>query len=90
MSKKDFVITEGVEGYWQYHFSNPGKTSRSLCGKATMQTEMTHEQWGFVGHLNEKYCSECEKLADQGVKITLKTSELPRWNNIAIIGKGSN
>jgi len=55
----NLVITEGVEGYWHYHLSHAEKTSKSLCGKTTMQTDMSMEQWGSVGELRERYCGEC-------------------------------
>ena len=55
----EFVITEGVEGYWHYHISHKDKFIKSLCGKDTMMTELTFSSWGFIGHLKERYCKEC-------------------------------
>ena len=56
-------ITEGISGYWFYHFSHPETITKSLCGKQTMRTAMPLSSWGAIGHLRERYCKECEKLA---------------------------
>ncbi len=56
------IITEGVEGYYVYHFSKPESFTRSLCGKPTMKTSLSMSQWGQVGHLKERYCKECENI----------------------------
>jgi len=59
----EIVITEGVESTWHYHFSNSDNTTRSFCGKQTMQTGLPLSSWGFVSsHIGESYCKECEKL----------------------------
>lgn len=60
-------IVEGVESIWFYHLSRTGKPAKpALCGNArVMQTELPLESWGLRGHLNEKYCPECEKIAKE-------------------------
>ena len=63
MDVKDIVITEGVESTWYYHFSHKDSTVKSLCGKPTMQTNLSKDQWGFVSpHIGERYCKDCERL----------------------------
>jgi len=56
MKDEKIEITEGIEGYYHYHFSEKGKHSIALCGAKTMSTSMSLNQWGFVGHLKERYC----------------------------------
>ncbi len=58
------VITEGIGGTWFYHLSYEGKTTRSLCGEQVMQTSCPLDSWGYVGHLNERYCDKCKKIYD--------------------------
>ena len=58
-----YQIVEGVHGTWSYHISPLDKTQRALCGKATMFSHMNFSNWGFRGHLHERYCSECYNLA---------------------------
>ena len=53
------VPCEGIEGTWHYHY-RVGDSPRSLCGARVMASGLTEEQWGFKGHLNERYCAECE------------------------------
>ena len=55
-------ITEGIEGSWHYHLSIPGTLSVSLCGARTMSCNLNKETWGFVGHLNERFCEECLRV----------------------------
>lgn len=55
-------VTEGVESTWYYHLSDEDYT-RGLCGARTMLCGLSLEQWGTVGHLHERYCGECAKLA---------------------------
>lgn len=57
------IISEGVEGYYFYHISPDDSPTKSLCGKTVMPTQIPVSTWGFKGHLNERYCAECEKLA---------------------------
>jgi len=61
MSK--YVITEGIESVWHYHISLKSKTTRSLCGKRSMVTNLPIKSWGVVtDHIKERYCSDCIKL----------------------------
>ena len=61
-----FIITEGVEGYWNYHWSRKESHWVALCGARTMTTCMPPDAWGQTGHLNEKYCDTCEQLKNAG------------------------
>jgi hypothetical protein len=56
------VITEGVESTFHYHFSMSGDTTRSLCGAKVMPTNIPLNGWGYVSHINEKYCVECLRI----------------------------
>jgi hypothetical protein len=60
----DIIIREGVRGTWFYHL---GRTHDylSLCGEPSMFTSLPRSTWGHVGHLNERYCRKCKKLADE-------------------------
>ncbi len=58
----EFIITEGIEGYWHYHWSKPEFFTISLCGKQTMQTSLPASLWGTRGHLNERYCKLCDEI----------------------------
>jgi hypothetical protein len=65
----EYVVTEGVAGYWHYHLSE--KVERpiiSLCGKPVMLTHLPFSAWGTKGHLGERWCEECAKKA--GLKET--------------------
>jgi hypothetical protein len=68
-------ITEGRAGMWFYHLSRTGVNGESLCGRPTMSTQMPLRLWGTKGHLNERYCTECEEagrthLLAAGVDLT--------------------
>lgn len=60
--KKQLYIVEGVESMCYYHLSETGKSGQpALCGnKRVMNTGKPLSSWGKRGHLNEKYCKECE------------------------------
>ena len=57
-------IVETVYGYYHYHLSESGKTHQpTLCGREdVMTTEIPLSIWGYVGHLNEKWCEKCWKI----------------------------
>lgn len=60
-----YVVTEGVESTWHYHWSKDGVTSRALCGAMTMPTGARPEDWGWPGHpghIRYKYCKRCADL----------------------------
>lgn len=65
-NKKDlpvFLITEGIEGCWNYHISRSDNENRSLCGRRVMNTSMTMDQWGIkADHIPESFCQECKDL----------------------------
>jgi hypothetical protein len=62
----ELKIVEGIEGYYVYHLSKSGKNMQpALCGNSrVMSTNASLRIWGFHSHLNEKYCTECEKIAN--------------------------
>ena len=64
LAMKDIHIVEGVESMWFYHLSETGKSGQpALCGNnRVMNTEIPVSTWGQRGHLNEKYCKDCENL----------------------------
>lgn len=55
-------VTEGVSGTWFYHLSAAGTNAKGLCGERTMHTAIPLSSWGMKGHLNERYCAECQLL----------------------------
>jgi hypothetical protein len=57
----ELSICEGISGTWFYHLSeDAGKTA--LCGARVMPTQIPLRTWGMVGHLHERYCSQCAQL----------------------------
>lgn len=57
-----FFVCEGVEGRFLYHIhagTDQKRSSRALCGATVMRTEVPLDAWGYVGHLNERYCLTC-------------------------------
>lgn len=60
--KQKLIITEGIEGYWNYHLSFSSMFTKSLCGKDVMKTSLKKSQWGTKTHLNESYCDECVEI----------------------------
>lgn len=62
----DLKIVESRTGNWHYHLSTEPNGLRALCGVPTMHSYARIDTWGFVGHLGEKYCPECPRLADSG------------------------
>ena len=67
MNESDFMITEEAPGYFNYHISYKISFIEPICGKPviTMHTEIPMNTWGFVGHLNERYCEQCKELYDE-------------------------
>jgi hypothetical protein len=67
MVTNQFMITEGVHGYFHYHISYVDTFSKSLCGKneTTMWTDIPMDTWGFRGHLKERYCKECKEIYEK-------------------------
>jgi hypothetical protein len=62
LDKPNIVVTEGIGGTWHYHLSYDNKTSRSLCGEQVMPTNCSLNDWGYIGHLKEKYCEKCKDI----------------------------
>lgn len=60
-------VTEGVSGTWYYHLSAAGTNARGLCGAQTMHTAIPMACWGAKGHLNERYCGECQRLGEHAL-----------------------
>lgn len=58
----DLQVVEGISGYWFYHLSNT-TPAHALCGAHTMYTAVPLSAWGCIGHLHERYCAECARLA---------------------------
>lgn len=61
----ELKVAEGISGMWFYHLSKHDHCLKALCGAKTMPTGVPKSSWGFRGHLNERYCKECERLAGQ-------------------------
>jgi hypothetical protein len=60
MKKKERTLVEGISGTWFYHLSDDGKTA--LCGARVMISSAPESTWGFRGHLQERYCKQCEEI----------------------------
>lgn len=58
-------VVEGIAGVWSYHRAADELGHRSLCGRLTMPTKIPLSIWGHVGHLPERWCDECKKLAEE-------------------------
>lgn len=71
----ELTIVESYPRYYFYHLAR-GKVSngaKSLCGyeegtKTTLERNIPLSAWGYVGHLNEKYCKRCECIS--GINIS--------------------
>ncbi len=55
-------MCESSAGYYRYHLRRPD-CPVALCNEWVMGTRAPLEAWGFVGHLNEHYCSTCRAKA---------------------------
>lgn len=59
----EYRIRESVHGNFFYHIAT---NHRALCGRTmTLFTSIPFSYWGTKGHLNEKYCEECQKEYDK-------------------------
>lgn len=56
------VVDEGVAGMWFYHLRVNDHTG-ALCGARVLGKRLPMRLWGFVGHLEERYCAKCEVFA---------------------------
>jgi len=61
-------VTEGVSGTWFYHLSDGRTNALSLCGTKTMYTAIPLSSWGVKGSLNERYCSECQRMGEDELR----------------------
>lgn len=60
-------VCEGIGGTWFYHLAdNLAYNSRAICGAQAMSTQVPIQAWGFVGHLRERYCADCERIWSEG------------------------
>jgi hypothetical protein len=59
----DLNVVETIHGTWFYHIRD-GDRGPAICGyKDVMPTHVPLDAaWGYRGHLNERYCEECERL----------------------------
>jgi hypothetical protein len=70
---KELRITEGIAGYWHYHFSRADDTpTKSLCGKPVMYTSIPLDQWRvpFGEHFPKRptWCDDCEQMRKDGAE----------------------
>ena len=70
MIPEDFMIVEGVEGYYYYHIAIKDMYTRPLCDdkKMTMYTAIPLGTWGMVTHIGERYCEKCKKIYEENIK----------------------
>ena len=64
--KQKYAVSESISGYWYYHLSPKGNSSKALCGAPTMCCSLPFDAWGFRGHLGEQYCKKCLEIAGEG------------------------
>lgn len=65
--RNELVVTEGSNGYWNYHLSRRVSLMRALCGKPTLPTAIPLTAWGAPSEENlpkpPTYCEACTRLA---------------------------
>ena len=61
-TKAKVEVAEGIYGTWYYHLRKP-LTYVGLCGDRVMHTSIPVSAWGMRTHINERWCSRCEKAA---------------------------
>lgn len=59
-----FRMVENLAGTWSYHLAQ-GQKNQALCDPAVrvMDSPSPLSNWGYRGHLNERYCRACEEKA---------------------------
>ena len=61
--RNELVVTEGSNGYWNYHLSRRVNLLRALCGTPTMPTAIPVSAWGAQAEENlpksPTYCQAC-------------------------------
>lgn len=55
-------IVESLAGTFFYHLARE-TPAKALCGARTMATGLPLTQWGYRGHLGERYCAICVNRA---------------------------
>jgi hypothetical protein len=63
MIASDIVITEGIDGWSDYHLSKADNNRVSLCGVHTMRTRMAISMWGTKTQHATTYCNKCAAKA---------------------------
>lgn len=56
------VVAEGTTAVWFYHLRGEQDTD-GFCGRPTFDKNLPLRLWGYVGHLNERYCKPCQAAA---------------------------
>ncbi len=58
------ALVEGLSGTWFYHLARTESPREALCGNThIMSSPGILKNWGYRGHLNERYCKTCEEKA---------------------------
>ena len=59
----DRTLVEGIHGTWYYHFADPARRYRALCGAEVMTTRIPETAWNVrTPHLKERYCKKCAEI----------------------------
>ncbi|HRP29907.1 MAG TPA: hypothetical protein PLG77_15880 [Burkholderiaceae bacterium] len=65
--RNELVVTEGSNGFWDYHLSRRVNHLRALCGAATLPTAIPVSAWGAPAEeglpKSPNYCEKCARLA---------------------------
>lgn len=65
--RNELVITEGSNGFWNYHLSRRANHMRALCGTATLPTALPVSAWDAPAEAGlpktPTYCEKCARLA---------------------------
>lgn len=63
-----FEVVESLAGNWHYHLARQGEPlAVAVCDPSVpvMRSPSPLSNWGYRGHLNERYCAQCEARARQ-------------------------
>lgn len=73
------IVTEGIQGLWHYHLSDPKTFTRGLCGAQTMKTAIEATDFGkpFGEHFPKKptWCAKCQQLLAQQQPAATSTAD---------------
>lgn len=65
--RNELVVTEGSNGFWNYHLARRVNHLRALCGAPTLPTAIPVSAWGAAAQENlpksPTYCEKCAALA---------------------------